>query len=103
MKIDKESLKEYINNRYKREYIVHTIKSTIIKKVRYNKDSVEPNSKYFETALRYGNVHIDMIVVEWSGNSDGIFSNDRYNLFTLDGYQEWLIEVRDKKLLDLGI
>lgn len=115
--IDRDKFKEYINNKYPDSFHVNDIVRMEFYKTRYYKDQLHKDSDYHEMVDRNGFVELTMIKPTWSGWKivpDRI-TDKQYvgtwayrdsrtsNRFNVDGYQEWLIDVRDKKLESIGI
>ncbi len=118
MIIDKNKFKDYVNQKYSESIHINEIKSISIKNVRYHKDQVSKDSKYLEVVEKNGFVELVMIKPIWNGWKivDNVkeFTNTKHligtwayrenitsNRYNLEAYQEWLIEVRDKKLEEL--
>jgi hypothetical protein len=96
MIIDKDKLKEYIHTKYGHKYRVveiHTI-------------SIRKNSVY--------NQWFNVIRIEWAGwqvisehthnpkfKDNWTYVVNRLSRFKLEDYQEWLIDIRNKKLEEL--
>jgi hypothetical protein len=94
--IDRDKLKKYINSKYSETHHVNEIKSISIQKVRINRDD------------------IDMIKVDWLGwkvvrkghkpeYTGTWYYRCRMGHFNLEVYGEWLVEVREEKLKEIGI
>jgi hypothetical protein len=126
MIINKDKLKEYINNKYAESIHINEIKSISIDNVRFYKDQVSKDFKYYEVVEKNGFVELVMIHPIWSGwkvktaseiPTIGIGTSTKEELigtwayrdnrshhrFTLESYQDWLIDTRDKKLESIGI
>ena len=120
MIIDKDKFKEYINTKYSDVLHINDIESTSLINMRYYKDQIPKGSKYSEYVQKNGSVKLLMIKSTWSGwkvvnekfctstrwkEFIGTWSyrDNRLNRFNLDDYQQWLIDVRDKKLESIGI
>ena len=114
--IDKDKLKEYINSRYSDEYHINDIDLINLNKMRYYRTQVDVNSRYNGILNKDGSVEVIMIRIGWSGwkivsakstthkpefTGTWAYHPNRTNRFGLEGYQEWLIDVRDKKLEEL--
>ena len=121
MIINKDKLKEYINNKYAESIHINEIKSISIDNVRFYKGQVSKDFKYYEVVEKNGFVELVMIHPIWSGwkvktaseiPTIGIGTSTKEELigtwayrdnrsghrFTLKSYQDWLIDTRDKKL-----
>ena len=126
MIINKDKLKEYINNKYAESIHINEIKSISIDNVRFYKGQVSKDFKYYEVVEKNGFVELVMIHPIWSGwkvktaseiPTIGIGTSTKEELigtwayrdnrsghrFTLKSYQDWLIDTRDKKLESIGI
>ena len=122
MIIDKNKFKEYINDKHSESIHINEIKSISINNMKYYKDQVPKDSKYHEVVEKNGFVELVMIKPIWSGWKVVNDINSSYNLarkefigtwayrdnrtsnrFSLEAYQEWLVEVRNKKLESIGI
>lgn len=126
MIINKDKLKEYINNKYVESIHVDEIKSISIDNVRFYKGQVSKDHKYYEVVEKNGFIELVMIHPIWSGwkvktaseiPNIGIGTSTKEDLigtwvyrdnrsrnrFNLESYQDWLIDTRDKKLESIGI
>jgi len=121
MIIDKDKFKEYINDRFHESIHMTEIHSISINNMKYYKDQVPKDSKYHEVVEKNGFVEVIMIKPKWSGwkvvNEKFCTSSKRKELigtwayrdsrtnhrYGLEAYQEWLVDVRDKKLESIGI
>ena len=122
MIIDKNKFKEYINDKLSESIHINEIKSISINNMKYHKDQLSKDSKYHEVVGKNGFVELVMIKPIWSGWKVVNDINSSFNLarkefigtwayrdnrtsnrFSLEAYQEWLVDVRDKKLESIGI
>lgn len=121
MIIDKDKFKEYINDRFSESIHINEINSISIINMRYYKDQVPKDSKYHETVEKNGFVEALMVRPIWRGwkivNEKGSYNlarkefigtwaykdNRTNHRYSLEAYQEWLIDRRDKKLESIGI
>ena len=117
MIIDKDKFKEYINDKFSESIHISEINSISINNMRYYKDQVPKDSKYHEVVEKNGFVELVMIRPIWSGwkvvnenntrkeliGTWAYRDNRTSNRFILEAYQEWLVEVRNKKLESIGI
>ena len=122
MIVDKDKFKEYINDKHSESIHINEIKSISINNMKYYKDQVPKDSKYHEVVEKNGFVELVMIKPIWSGWKVVNDINSSFNLtrkeligtwayrdnrtsnrFSLESYQEWLVEVRNKKLESIGI
>jgi hypothetical protein len=116
--IDKNKFKEYVNKKYSESIHINEIKSISINNMKYHKDQLSKDTKYHEVVEKNGFVELVMIKPIWNGwkivTKEFTASNTKHligtwayrenitsNRFNLESYQEWLIEVRDKKLEEL--
>lgn len=122
MIVDKDKFKEYINDKLSESIHINEIKSISINNMKYHKDQLSKDSKYHEVVDKNGFVELVMIRPIWSGwkvvnenntrkeligtwayrDNRTIFATPK-NRFSLESYQEWLVEVRNKKLESIGI
>jgi hypothetical protein len=117
MIIDKNKFKEYINDKHRESIHINEIKSISINNMKYHKDQLSKDSKYHEVVETNGFVELVMIKPRWSGwkvvnenntrkeliGTWAYRDNRTNNRFSLEAYQEWLVDVRDKKLESIGI
>ena len=117
MIIDKNKFKEYINDKLSESIHINEIKSISINNMKYHKDQLSKDSKYHEVVEKNGFVDLVMIKPIWSGwkvvnenntrkeliGTWAYRDNRTNNRFSLEAYQEWLVDVRDKKLESIGI
>ena len=126
MIVDKDKFKEYINDKHSESIHINEIKSISINNMKYYKDQVPKDSKYHEVVEKNGFVELVMIRPIWSGwkvvnenntrkeligtwayrDNIGTWAyrdNRTSNRFSLESYQECLVEVRNKKLESIGI
>jgi hypothetical protein len=117
MIIDKNKFKEYINDKHRESIHINEIKSISINNMKYHKDQLSKDSKYHEVVEKNGFVDLVMIKPIWSGwkvvnenntrkeliGTWAYRDNRTNNRFSLEAYQEWLVDVRDKKLESIGI
>ncbi len=99
--MDLELLKEYINTKYSLSYRVEVINSSNIEKFYYQKKSSLNNNVE-------KNEEKEFWIVNWSGwriNHGGenwIYRNNMKSLrFNYESFQEWICQMREKKLIDL--
>lgn len=117
MIIDKNKFKEYINDKHRESIHINEIKSISINNMKYHKDQLSKDSKYHEVVEKNGFVDLVMIKPIWSGwkvvnenntrkeliGTWAYRDNRTNNRFSLEAYQEWLVDARDKKLESIGI
>lgn len=128
MIINKDKLKEYINNKYDESIHINEIKYISIDNVRFYKgqDGAMRPLGHCEVVEKNEFVELVMIHPIWSGwkvktaseiPTIGIGTSTKEELigtwayrdnrsghrFTLKSYQDWLIDTRDKKLESIGI
>lgn len=121
MIIDKDKFKEYINSKYSESIHMNDIESISINNMKYHKDQLSKDSKYHEVVDKNGFVDLVMIRPIWSGwkvvnekfctsskrkeliGTWGYRDNRTNNRYSLESYQQWLIDRRDKKLESIGI
>lgn len=117
MIIDKDKFKEYINDKHSESIHINEIKSISINNMKYHKDQLPKDSKYHEVVEKNGFVELVMIRPIWSGwkvvnenntrkeliGTWAYRDNRTSNRFSLEAYQEWLVEVRNMKLESIGI
>ena len=124
MIVDKDKFKEYINDKHSESIHINEINSISINNMKYYKDQVPNNhdhckwlSKYHEDVEKNGFVEVVMIKPIWAGwkvvnenntrkeliGTWAYRDNRTSNRFSLESYQQWLIDTRDKKLESIGI
>lgn len=117
IEVNKDKFKEYINNKYSESIHISEIKSISINNMKYYKDQLSKDFKYHEVVEKNGFVELVMIKPIWSGwkvvnenntrkeliGTWAYIDNRTSNRFSLESYQQWLMDIRDSKLETLGI
>lgn len=102
--ISKDLFKQYMNTKYVDKLRVEDISSISVHKVRYTKFQITSDSIYYDLCLKQGFIILDMVIPVFNGykkvpNGHWRFLSGRKSFrFNLESYNNWIVEMRDKKL-----